>query len=36
MPISAWAMLCSISVILVGGLSAFIYIAVKAKGKTGK
>jgi len=31
MPVSAWAMLCSISVILVGGLAVFIYIAVKKK-----
>jgi hypothetical protein len=31
MPASAWAMLCAISAILVGGLGAFIFIAVKKK-----
>ncbi|OQA86402.1 MAG: hypothetical protein BWY28_02407 [bacterium ADurb.Bin236] len=31
MPVSAWAMLCSISVILVGGLATFTIIALKKK-----
>jgi len=31
MPASAWAMLCAMSAILVGGLGSFIFIAIKNK-----
>jgi len=31
MPFSAWAMLCAVSAILVGGLATFTIIALKKK-----